>query len=163
MSDQPNSYEEEVNLEEMRRGLAVQAAVALGLTSVDDLLDAATKIEDYLGDGILTSKGFSDGHHTFGELYEYRMLYNAHAAQGWHAAGIPVVKSYKHSDGEPCFGGGWFIVSAELPTGQVSNHYRDEHWDLFNIPAVEIAPEYDGHTPEIAAKRLRDSIPLDEG
>ena len=48
MSDQPNSYEEEVNLEEMRRGLAVQAAVALGLTSVDDLLDAATKIEAYL-------------------------------------------------------------------------------------------------------------------
>jgi hypothetical protein len=48
MSNQPNSYEEEVNLEEMRRGLAVQAAVALGLTSVDDLLDAATKIEAYL-------------------------------------------------------------------------------------------------------------------
>lgn len=35
----------------------------------------------------------SDGHHTFAELYEYRMLYNAHAAQGWLAAGIPVVKS----------------------------------------------------------------------
>lgn len=48
MSNQPNSYEEEVNLEEMRRGLAVQASVALGLTDVDSLLDAATKIEDYL-------------------------------------------------------------------------------------------------------------------
>ena len=48
MNNQPNLYEEEVNLEEMRRGLAVQAAVALGLTSVDDLLDAATKIEAYL-------------------------------------------------------------------------------------------------------------------
>lgn len=49
MSNQPNSMpDEEVNLEEMRRGLAVQAAVALGLTSVDDLLDAATKIEAYL-------------------------------------------------------------------------------------------------------------------
>ena len=49
MSNQPNSYEEEVNLEEMRRGLAVQAAVALGLNDVDSLLDAATKIETYLG------------------------------------------------------------------------------------------------------------------
>lgn len=30
----------------------------------------------------------SDGHHTFDELYDYRMLYNAHAAHGWLAAGI---------------------------------------------------------------------------
>lgn len=48
MSNQPNFNDEEVNLEEMRRGLAVQAAVALGLTDVDSLLDAATKIESYL-------------------------------------------------------------------------------------------------------------------
>lgn len=97
----------------------------------------------------------SDGYHTFDELYEYRMLYNAHAARGWLAAGIPVVKSRFHSDGEPCFGGGWFIVTATLPTGQVSNHYREEHWDLFAVPAVDLPPEYDGHTPADAAKRLR--------
>lgn len=34
-----------------------------------------------------------------------------------------VHKSYRHADGELCFGGGWFIVMANLPTGQVSNHY----------------------------------------
>ena len=27
----------------------------------------------------------SDGHHTHRELYDYRMLYNAHAALGWLA------------------------------------------------------------------------------
>lgn len=97
----------------------------------------------------------SDGHHTFDELYDYRMLYNAHAAHGWLAAGIPVVKSWRHSDGEECFGGGWFIVTATLPTGQVSNHYREQYWDLFQVPDEEVAPEYDGHTPEIAANRLR--------
>ena len=97
----------------------------------------------------------SDGHHTHRELYEYRMLYNAHAAHGWLAAGIPVVKSRRHSDGEPCFGGGWFIVTATLPTGQVSNHYRDDRWDLFDVPAVDLPPEYDGHTPADAAARLR--------
>lgn len=97
----------------------------------------------------------SDGHHTFDELYDYRMLYNAHAAHGWLAAGIPVVKSWRHSDGEECFGGGWFIVTAELPTGQVSNHYREQYWDLFQVPDEEVAPEYDGHTPAIAANRLR--------
>lgn len=97
----------------------------------------------------------SDGYHTFDELHEYRMLYNAHAAHGWLAAGIPVVKSWKHSDGEPCFGGGWFIVTATLPAGQVSNHYEAKHWGLFQVPEVELQPEYDGHTPQDAAMRLR--------
>lgn len=99
-----------------------------------------------------------DEHHTLAELYEYRMLYNAHAAQGWLAAGIPVVKSLRHSDGELCFGGGWFIVTATLPTGQVSNHYEMSDWWLFRIPTVETAPEWDGHTPQDAAKRLRAAI-----
>ena len=100
----------------------------------------------------------SDGYHTHNELYEYRLLYNAHAAHGWHAAGIPVVKSWHHSDGEQCFGGGWFVVTATLPTGQVSNHYKAEHWDLFQVPAVDLPPEYDGHTPAVAAERLRASL-----
>ncbi len=97
----------------------------------------------------------SDGYHTFDELYEYRMLYNAHAAHGWLAAGIPVVKSWRHSDGELCFGGGWFIVTATLPSGQASNHYKAEHWGLFKVPEVYLPPEYDGHTPHDAARRLR--------
>lgn len=96
----------------------------------------------------------SDGYHTFDELYRYRMLYNAHAARGWLAMGVPVVKSLRHSDGEECFGGGWFIVTATLPTGQVSNHYRLDHWDLFAVPEVDLPPEYDGHTPQQAADRL---------
>lgn len=100
----------------------------------------------------------SDGYHTFNELYEYRMLYNAHAAHGWLAAGIPVVKSWRHSDGQECFGGGWFIVTSQLPTGQVSNHYPFEGWDLFDVPEVETAPEWDGHTPADAAYRLRDAL-----
>jgi hypothetical protein len=100
----------------------------------------------------------SDGHHTFDELYEYRMLYNAHAALGWLAAGIPVVKSWQHADGEPCFGGGWFIVTATLPTGQVSNHYAAEHWALFEVPEASLPPEWDGHTPADAAGRLRQHL-----
>lgn len=100
----------------------------------------------------------SDGYHTMAELYEYRMLYNAAFANALVGATGRVgnaVKSWKHSDGEDCFGGGWFIVSMDLPTGQVSNHYEAEHWDLFRIPAVEMAPEWDGHTPADAAERLR--------
>lgn len=106
----------------------------------------------------LAAGELSDGYHTHRELYEYRMLYNAHAANGWFRDGLTVVKSWRHSDGELCFGGGWFIVVAELPTGQVSNHYREEHWDLFSVLEVERPPEYDGHTPADAAERLRRAL-----
>ena len=58
------------------------------------------------------------------------------------------------SDGEPCFGGGWFIVMADLPTGQVSNHYRIEEWNLFKVPIKDKADVWDGHTPVEAANRL---------
>lgn len=94
----------------------------------------------------------SDGYHTFNELYRYRMLYNAAFFNL-----LPrkcVHKSRKHNDGEPCFGGGWFIVMANLPTGQISNHYELKYWDLFQIPEREVADEWDGHTPEEAADRL---------
>ncbi|WIE81367.1 hypothetical protein [Curtobacterium sp. MCSS17_016] len=99
-----------------------------------------------------------DEHHTLDELYQYRMLYNAFAVNAWAAADThPVVKSWTHADGEPCFGGGWFIVVATLPTGQVSNHYRAEHWDLFRIPEG-IPPIYDFQSPAIAADRMLASL-----
>lgn len=104
-----------------------------------------------------SSGDVSDGYHTHNELYEYRMLYNAHAAIGWLDAGYRVVKSWRHSDGELCFGGGWFVVVAELPTGQVTNHYEADHWDLFVIPE-ETPPAYDGHSPADAAHRLRQAL-----
>ena len=105
----------------------------------------------------LAAGNASDGYHTHAELYDYRMLYNAHAAAGWLDAGYRVVKSWKHSDGELCFGGGWFVVCAELPTGQVTNHYEAKHWSLFNIPET-VPPEYDGHSPAEAADRLRAAL-----
>lgn len=97
----------------------------------------------------------SDGYHTFKELYDYRLLYNASFAN-LYAEKYPhkVVKSYRHHDGELCFGGGWFIVMIELPTGQISNHYENKDWDLFKCIEVENAPEWDGHTPKEASDRL---------
>lgn len=101
----------------------------------------------------------SDGYHTFHELYEYRKLYNAAFFNQLVLHDVcKVVKSTRHHDGEPCFGGGWFIVVAQLPTGQISNHYEMKDWDLFRCPEVGFAPEWDGHTPEEAAKRLKDYL-----
>lgn len=97
----------------------------------------------------------SDGFHTFNELYRYRAIYNAAFFNELSKNGdIKAVKSIRHSTGELCFGGGWFIVMAELPTGQVSNHYELKYWDLFKCEEVEFAPEWDGHTPDIAASRI---------
>lgn len=104
-------------------------------------------------------EGF-DGHHTHNELYAQRMLYHAHLAQRWAAEGVPVVKSRRHHTGEECFGGAWFIVVMQLPTGQVSQHYPMRDWDLFRVPEEPLAPVWDGHTPQVGAERLRAALAL---
>lgn len=99
----------------------------------------------------------SDGHHTFGELYAYRAAYNAGMANEIEKAHPgTVVKSRYHHDGEPCFGGGYFIVVMSLWCGQVSNHYElnTKNWKMFNVPEVDLPPVYDGHTPAQALERL---------
>jgi len=71
--------------------------------------------------------GISDGYHTFDELYEFRKAYNAALFNEWALQGkYNVHKSFKHEDGEYCFGepNKWFIVVTELPAGQISNHYK---------------------------------------
>lgn len=113
----------------------------------------------------------SDGWHTFGELYEFRKIYNAALFNEWaenvewediHSDPIPVEvpkydvhKSWRHNDGELCFGGGWFIVVAVLPAGQISNHYEAKDWDLFRIPETPTAKyAWDGHEAKDVLKRL---------
>lgn len=103
----------------------------------------------------------SDGYHTFKELYELRLLYNAHLFNEWSKQGMyNVHKSQRHADGELCFGRtDYFIVVATLPTGQISNHYPMSDWDLFQCEAVEKAKaEWDGHTSKDVATRLRDTL-----
>jgi len=102
----------------------------------------------------------SDGHHTFNELYEFRKMYNAALFNEWAANGkYDVHKSTKHFEGDECFGGGWFIVVAILPTGQISNHYEIKDWDLFNIPEYEKALfAFDGHTSADVLQRLREEV-----
>lgn len=108
-----------------------------------------------LPDGVAAGD-VSDGYHSFNELYEYRKVYNAALFNEWARSGkFHVQKSLKHSDGELCFGGGWFIVVAETNHGQISNHYEVKDWDLFGcVSAVDIPMEYDGHSPKEALDRL---------
>ena len=93
------------------------------------------KLED-IGD-------FSDGYHTFNDLYTQRAvlfatIVNQNLDKAW--------KSHKHEDGEPCFGGGWFIVAVDTPKGSYSYHYEDKYWDIFKCVELPVAKHWDGHT-----------------
>lgn len=94
--------------------------------------------------------GISDGYHTFGELYNHRALLfatvcNMFPKQAW--------KSKKHHDGTMY--DNMFIVGLETPSGQATYHYDiDPYWGFFNVPEVEFAPEWDGHTPDDAIVRV---------
>ena len=125
----------------------------------------------------ITDKGsISDGYHTFDEIYDLRKAYNAALFNEWGSprmkylrekqmgwshlqeefAKFDVHKSLRHHDGGLCFDGGWFIVVAELPSGQISNHYELKDWDLFKIPEVEKAKYlFDGHTNIDVIERLK--------
>ena len=96
-----------------------------------------------LGD---TVKDVSDGYHTFSELYEFRMAYNVLLFNEWAEQGKYLVhKSKRHSDGELCFDGEHFVVVAILPAGQITNHYKLEHWDKFDVPHARTPyVEFDG-------------------
>lgn len=93
----------------------------------------------------------SDGFHTFNGLYEQRMilfaaLVKAYKSKAW--------KSYRHEDGEYCFGGGWFVVGIDTPEGSYTYHYENKYWDMFDCIDLPRAPHWDGHTEADAETRL---------
>jgi hypothetical protein len=98
----------------------------------------------------------SDGYHTFNELYDFRKVYNALLFNEWATSGkYNVHKSKLHSDGKVPFGGGWFVVCAELPTGQITNHYELKDWNMFKIQELPVAHAWDGHTALDALDRMK--------
>lgn len=122
---------------------------------------------------------YSDGYHSYDELYEFRKIYNAMAFKLLYEQdrlthifrrNTFVHKSWKHADGEWCFGKEkeWFIVAAQLPVYDggvivdyeiITNHYKAEDWYLFLIPEMEISIfEYDGHTPQDVVTRITNFI-----
>lgn len=113
-------------------------------------------LNQIIKDENLNTNLISDGYHTFEELYEFRKTFNAALFNEWAKQGKhDTHKSWKHSDGLDCFGGGWFIVVAVLPTGQISNHYPAKDWNFFKIEEVEKAKyDWDGHTPQDVLERI---------
>ena len=94
------------------------------------------------------------------ELYDFRLTYNALLFNEWvENQKYEVYKSRRHSDGELCFDGEYFIVVANLPTGQVTNHYHKKYWDMFKIKEYKkVKEDFDGHTPSDVIERLQQVI-----
>lgn len=93
----------------------------------------------------------SDGYHTFNELYYQRLilfasLVKAHKDKAW--------KSYRHEDGELCFGGGWFIVGIDTPEGSYTYHYENKDFDLFDCEELPVGKPWDGHTAKDVTRLL---------
>lgn len=101
------------------------------------------KIPDNIGE-------FSDGYHTFNELYHHRaalfsVICNMFPKKAW--------KSKLHDTGDMF--DGMFIVGIETEQGQATYHYDIEpYWDMFNVKELEKAPKWDGHTPSDAIRRI---------
>lgn len=97
---------------------------------------------------------YSDGYHTFNELYHHRailfaVICNMNRDLCW--------KSLKHYDGSMY--DGMFIVGIDTPEGPATYHYyADEYWFLFNVKELNHAPKWDGHTPEDAINRIKSLI-----
>lgn len=141
-------------------------------TIPNEVFESIKKLEE---DYHRVTEDTSDGYHTFKELYDFRATYNALLFNEWATqkgdeefldASLvtqntkhSVHKSWKHNDGDPCFGGGWFIVVAKLPSGQISNHYPAERWNEFKVPETSTALfPFDGHTSQNVLERLKKEL-----
>ena len=103
---------------------------------------------------------FSDGYHTFNELYHHRavlfsVVCNDRNGLAW--------KSLHHNNpSEPMYDG-MFIVGIETPNGQATYHYDIEpYWNMFDVPIFDLAPRWDGHTPNDAISRIGSLCKVEE-
>ena len=143
-------------IEWLEKELIKRGVIRRGFMIPDNVYKQAKEMEEQANK---ITENTSDGYHTFKELYEIRKAYNVALFNEWGKYEVPyynVHKSRKHHNGEYPFGNdNWFIVCAKLPTGQISNHYTMDNWDLFKIPETEKSLyEFDGHTTHDVIDRL---------
>ena len=105
-------------------------------------------IEELKEQGI-SRKQISDGWHTFDELYYHRMILTLVICKQNKDRAF---KSKQHHDGTMFDDS--FIVGLLTPYGQYTYHYNLKYWDMFDIPELNKAPEYDGHKPEDIGRLL---------
>ena len=93
----------------------------------------------------------TDGYHTFNSLYRQRTILFAALVKIYKSIAW---KSWKHEDGTPCFGGGWFIVGIDTPEGSYTYHFEAKDWELFDCVALPVSKPWDGHTDKDVMRLL---------
>ena len=110
----------------------------------------ADELERSLVDGNIVSQDTSDGSHTFAELYHHRAVLFSVIVKAFRDIAW---KSLRHHDGTMY--DGYFIVGLDTPDGPATYHYEVEpYWTMFNCREIPFAPEWDGHTPDEAIRRI---------
>ncbi len=100
----------------------------------------------------IDTKKISDTHHTFGELYEHRIvlfaaLCNKYSDLSW--------KSKKHYDekNDPMYKDS-FIAGINTPLGIATYHIKLKYYDIFKVKELKHAPEFDGYSEKEVLKRI---------
>lgn len=118
-------------------------------------------INDIIKFSEVDTNKISDGYHTFGELYEHRIV-NFIAlcrviqfSEYGKDITSPVWKTKKHSDGSSW--DGWFVLGIfSEPGKQITYHLPISKWDECSFAnEIDQAPEFDGHTSADVLKRLK--------
>lgn len=100
----------------------------------------------------------SDGYHTFGELYEHRIVLFI-ALCRFAVIDSMVWRSKLHSDGSSW--DGWFILGINISEGnQITYHLPISKWEETNFADDrDKAPDFDGHTSNDVLERIKNLIP----
>jgi hypothetical protein len=116
--------------------------------------NALLQIENLMKD--VDTNLVSDGYHTFGELYEHRIVLYIMLAKRAQREGLAVWCTTKHNNGEVW--PGWMILGIHKEAGrQITYHLADTYWDEVSAFAevIECSPKYDGHTSADVLARLK--------
>lgn len=100
----------------------------------------------------------SDGYHTFGELYEHRLVLTSLVVNLLETLDPgSCFKSRSHDDGTMFEG--MFIVGVKCLDGTYATyHYDDtpENWNMFSCEELPFAPKWDGSTPDNDLRKLKE-------
>lgn len=126
--------------------------------SCEDSLRVIEGVNNVIKNSGIDTNKISDGSHSFGELYEHRIVLfikmcrflEDHPYKGH----LQVWKSKLHHDGTMF--DGWFIMGIGTAKGeQISYHLPISKWDDCDCLIRERAPEWDGHTSNDVLERLK--------